>query len=157
VERARPIYEHHLGWSVRQGHFEGAIFAHLGLGMACMRERNVHGVFKHAEEAASFLEQVPGHWLWATYRLMVASMLALREDEQQTYQWLWSASELGLNDIADVDVAENLNLLVEIGSDNSWSEVVRLAGKLGVVQFERLQQAEKVGSIRRRVEEALRD
>jgi tetratricopeptide (TPR) repeat protein len=155
VERARPIYENHLVWSIRQGNFEGAIFAHLGLGMACMRERNIHGVFKHAEEAASFLEKVPGHWLWATYRLMVASMLALRDDEKQTYEWLWSASELGLNDIADIDVAENLHLLVEIGSDNHWSEVVRLAGKLGMVQFERLQQADKVGLIRSRLDEVL--
>jgi eukaryotic-like serine/threonine-protein kinase len=148
VERARPIYENHLGWSLRQGNFEGAIFAHLGLGMACMRERNTDGVFKHAEEAAALLEQVPGHWLWATYRLLVASMLALRDDEKQTYQWLWSASELGLNDIADIDVAENLYMLVQIGSEHRWPEVVRLAGKLGMVQYERLQQADKARTIR---------
>lgn len=155
IGRARPIYENHLGWSVRQGNFEGAILAHLGLGMACMRERNIHGVFKHAEEAASFLEQVPGHWLWATYRLMVASMLALRDDQKQTYQWLWSASELGLNDITDIDVAENLYLLVRLASENGWPDVLRLAGKLGIVQYERLQRAEKSRFIRERVNEVL--
>jgi tetratricopeptide (TPR) repeat protein len=155
LTRARPIYENHLGWSSREGNFEGAIFAHLGLGMCSLRERNLHSIHKHAEEAASVLEQVPGHWLWATYRLMVASMLALREDEKQTYQWLWSASELGIRDIADVDVAENLALLVQIGAEHGWLDVVRLAGKLGVQQYERLQQKQQEVALREKVAQAL--
>ncbi len=68
---------------------------------------------------------------------------------------MWSASELGLNDVAAVVVAENLYLLVWLDSEHGWPDVLRLAGKLGIVQYERLQRAEKSRFIRERVNEVL--
>src|SRR5690606_22649453 len=89
--RAAAIYGAHARWAERQGVFEGAISAHLLLAHVSLLEEDLAGMYASAQAAARHLEQVPGHWLWAAYRLVVATMLALRNDADQTYRWLWSA------------------------------------------------------------------
>lgn len=137
-ERARRIYESYLQWAERQGVFEGAIFALLGLAHLAINQNDLHAAHGYASEAVTHLNKVPAHWLWATYRLVVATLLAKRGDELQTWQWLWSASELGLADTVDSDAADCLELIRAIAQQRGWSKVLRLASKLAESQRQRL-------------------
>ncbi|MBT3220943.1 MAG: tetratricopeptide repeat protein, partial [Proteobacteria bacterium] len=152
-DRARHIYENHARWATRQNVFEAGVYAHLGLGMVALQQNDMMEVYNQANEAVKYLNKVPGHWLWASYRLLVATMLAYRLDEEQTYRWLWSASELGLGDWVDHDTAENLTAIFHKASENGWVNAVRLAGKLGVSQWERLGQRERSREMKKRIAE----
>jgi hypothetical protein len=109
-------------------------------------------MYTEAYKAALHLNKVPGHWLWAPYRLVVAALLALRHDEDQTYRWLWSASELGLGDTVDHDIASFLTIICRVAHEQRWINVMKVAGKLAVSQWERLRlvdQAREIGALSR--------
>ncbi|TNE91336.1 MAG: tetratricopeptide repeat protein [Deltaproteobacteria bacterium] len=137
-DRARTIYESCARWAERQHVFESAIFAHLSLAHLALLEDDLSKMYVHASNAAVHLRSVPGHWLWASYRLVVATLLALRDDGEETYRWLWSAHELGLGDTVDQDVAYFLTVLAHVCASKGWPNPTRIATKLAVDQWTRL-------------------
>ena len=153
--RAEEVYERHAKWAERQHVFEGSIFAHMGLAMVGIAQNDMLKVYEQGNQCVRYLDKVPGHWLWAVYRLIVATMLAIRGDEARTYQWLWNANELGLGDTVDADTALNLMRIFDVACENQWSNVVRVAGKLAVGQLERLGLRQDARAVKRRMTEAL--
>lgn len=145
-DRARKAYEAHVHWAERERLFEAAIVGHLRLAHVALLQDDQMGMYNHAVGASAHLEKVPGHWLWASYRLAVATHLALREDEDQTYRWLWSAAELGLADTIDHDIAYELTIICHVAADQRWVNVMKVASKLASTQWAALrlpdQQAE---------------
>ncbi len=154
-DRARAAYAEYLRWAVRTGAFEGQIFCNLGISMLALETGDMAGVYDASTQAVLQLNKVPGHWLWATYRLIVAGMLARRGNEKQTWEWLWTANELGLGDTVDRDNARCLQMICEIASAQRWSNVLRLAGKLGIAQLTALGQARQAKEIREQMAAAL--
>ena len=146
--RARRLYTAYLIWAERQNLFEQAIVAHLKLAQVALAQEDLSGVYEHANAAAAVLEKVQGHWLWAPYRLLVATMLALRGDHENTYRWLWSAQELGLGDTVDHDYATLLTVICHVAQRRKWTNALRVAGKLAVGQWDRLEQPAKAEHIR---------
>ncbi|MCO4744056.1 MAG: tetratricopeptide repeat protein [Proteobacteria bacterium] len=158
-DRARQIYESCARWAERQHVFDNAIVAHLSLAHVALLEDNLSEMFVHASNAAVHLQSVPGHWLWASYRLVVATLLALRDDPEETYKWLWSASELGLGDTVDQDVAYFLTVLVHVSASKNWVNPTRVAAKLASEQWTRLgrpREAARVAKALRKMQEAAR-
>jgi eukaryotic-like serine/threonine-protein kinase len=155
LERAEAIYEGHAAWAERQGVFEGSIFAHMGLASVALAREDLMGMYNQTNLAVQYLNKVPGHWLWAAYRLLVATMLAMRKDEEQTYRWLWNANELGLSDTVDLDFALNLLRIFEIACNERWVNVIRVAGKLAIGQCERLGKKTESRGVKRRMNEIL--
>ncbi len=141
-KRAAAIYRTALRWAERQGHFEMAVNAHLLLAYVALQDEDLTTMYNEANGAAGHLERNPGHWLWAPYRLVVATMLALRNDEDNAYRWLWSAAELGLGDTVDHDQARLLTVICHVAKDQKWPNSMRVAGKLAVDQWKRLGQKE---------------
>ncbi|MFT5455145.1 MAG: serine/threonine protein kinase/tetratricopeptide (TPR) repeat protein [Myxococcota bacterium] len=151
ADRAHRIYSVHSGWAERAHQFESAILSHLGIAHIARGRGDLHGMFASASAASRYLERVPGHWLWATYRLMVATQLAMQGDHATTWQWLWSASELGLGDTVDSDTADCLVAIVEVADTSSWGNVLRVAGKLATDQLEALGQSARLAEVRARL------
>ena len=150
-ERARELYQEQLSWARRNQLFEPAILACMGLGRVAFDAGDLDTAHEHATAASKYLERVPGHWLWAPYRLQVAALLSERQDQESTYAWLWSAADLGLGDTADHDVAVLVDRLFEQGCAGSWGNVVRVAGKLAVEQWQRLDKPDRAAAIAKRL------
>ena len=83
-------------------------------------------------------------------------MLARRGDHENTWTWLWSASELGLGDTVDLDVARDLLSICRIARRYGWVNVLRVAGKLARQQFEHLELGEQVLEVERHMAEVNR-
>jgi hypothetical protein len=77
----------------------------------------------------------------------VATLLAYRNDEDQTYRWLWSAAELGLGDVIDYDHAYFLTTLCHVASQRKWPNVLKVASKLAVKQWKALQFSDQVREV----------
>lgn len=153
-DRARQLYAAHVRWAERANLAEPAIFSRLGAAMAALMVDDAQAMYEQSLAASEHLARIPGHWLWAPYRLVVATMLALRRDEAETYRWLWSASELGLGDTVDHDHAHLLTTLCAVAQQQRWVNVVKLASKLAIAQWERLghpEQARTVAAMARAV------
>jgi serine/threonine protein kinase/tetratricopeptide (TPR) repeat protein len=149
-DRARQIYEAHAKWAEREHILEAAIFARLGLAQVALLQDDLQAMYEQSLAASQHLAKVPGHWLWAPYRLVVATLLALRNDEEQTYRWLWSAAELGLADTVDHDIAYALTVICHVAHQRKWLNVMKVAAKLATSQWERLrlpEQAREVGAL----------
>lgn len=155
VDRATELYTSHLRWASLNEKTEATIFAELGLAMVALIRDDPHDLYNRTTAVARLLEPMPAHWLWATYRLVVAAMLAHRGDEDGTYTWLWSASELGIADIVDEDVAYLLTDITAIGLRRDWRNVVRVAGRHAVSQLERLGDPEGAGFVKQQVDRLL--
>ena len=78
---------------------------------------------------------------------MVATLLALRGEEETTYRWLWSAAELGLGDIVDQDMAYFLTIIFHVAHGSGWINPLRVAGKLARSQLDRLGRRDESGEI----------
>ena len=111
--------------------------AHLGLSMLALAQGDQHAAYEATSAAAAALEALPGHPLWARYRLAVAAQLAKRGDHTQCWQWLWSAKELGL-EVAHRDVASLAHDICEMAKEEGWGNVIRVAGDIAVQQLQRL-------------------
>lgn len=111
--------------------------AWLGQSLLAMARGDAHAAYEATSAASKVLDGLPGHPLWARYRLTVATQLAQRSDHMQTWQWLYSANEIGLED-AHRDVAAMATSLSEVGRTEGWGNVVRLAGDIAVRQLKRL-------------------
>lgn len=155
VDQAAHLYEEHLRWATFNRRTESILFAELGLAMVALIRDDLHDLYDRTTAVSQHLEPMPAHWLWATYRLVVAAMLAHRGDENSTYTWLWSASELGISDIVDEDVAYLLTDITAIGLRSDWRNVVRVAGRHAVSQLERLGDPEGAGFVKAQVERLL--
>ncbi len=147
--RAQELYVDLLRWARRHGHFEPAILAHLGLARVALDAGDRRVAFDHASRASRDLDKVPGHWLWAPYRLLVAVMLARHGAEEQTFAWLWSASELGLADTVDQDIAALIEEVCAEAEQRGWSRVLRVAANLGARQWRRLGRQDRARALER--------
>jgi len=157
LNRAREIYENHLRWAKRQGVLEETVLARLDLAHTALIGRDLGAMYQQARSASKLLETVPGHWLWAFYRLVVAAWWAMRGDGERTYRALWSASELGLNDTVDQDVAFFLTVICNRARQQRWEQAMRVAGNLALSQWERLgckKEHKRVETLMREVLEA---
>jgi tetratricopeptide (TPR) repeat protein len=134
---------------------ELAVDAALGLAQTSLDSGDQVAAYEHTRQAAQSLESLPGHPAWARYRIVVAALLALRRDHTQTWQWLWSAQQVGLAETTDRDHASCLVILSEVAAEAGWGNVLRLAGKLAAEQLERLQDEARATRLRHRVAEAL--
>jgi tetratricopeptide (TPR) repeat protein len=134
---------------------ELAVEAALGLAQSSLDAGDQASAYESTRLAAQGLEGMPGHPAWARYRIVVAALLALRRDHTQTWQWLWSAQEVGLAETTDRDHASCLIILSEVAAEAGWGNVLRLAGKLAAEQLERLQDEARATRLRHRVAEAL--
>jgi tetratricopeptide (TPR) repeat protein len=146
-DRARRLYEAHVAWAERQSAFEAGILGCLGAARLALAESDVAHAFSWAERAHQQLARAQGHWSWASYRLLVAQILARRSDEKATFQWLWSAQELGLGDIVDPDVADALAEIARVAREQRGGNTLRVAGKLAISQYDRLGRAEAAREI----------
>ncbi len=127
---------------------EGRVVAGLGLAQVALSRGDVREAYERANDAAAALEKLPNHWLWAPYRLVVAAQLADRKDHMQTWQWLWSASELGLGDTVDRDTAALLTRVCNVAKVEGWGNVIRVAAKLAIDQLERLGEPEEARRVK---------
>lgn len=147
LERARTLYEACLQWAERQKVFETVIQARLMLALVALKARDESGMYEQTTAAATKLEHVPGHWLWASYQLVVAVMLSIRGDEDGAYSWLWGAQDLGLGDTVDRDTARLLTLLVKAARRQGWRNVRIVAGRLALDQWKALGERERVARL----------
>ncbi|MEZ4317992.1 MAG: tetratricopeptide repeat protein [Myxococcota bacterium] len=138
IDEAVKLYTDHARWARLHKKREAVIFAELGLAMVALARDDMDDLYERTNTVSRYLAGMPAHWLWATYRLVVAAMLAHRGDESQTYTWIWSASELGISDVVDEDIAYLLTDITAIAVRNDWRNVVRVAGKHAHTQLERL-------------------
>ena len=148
LDRAQRQYARHAADAERHGAFEARIRAALGLGRAALQRRQVSLAEQHLGFAAALLREAPGHWLWATARLAIASLWAVREDPVATRSWLWSASDLGLGDTVDLDDARDLVDIVHIAREAAWEDVLPIATKLALQQLEGLGDIERAQRLR---------
>ncbi len=135
---ARALYTLVIDWADRQGAFEAGVTARLGLAEVCLATGAETEAREHAREAGARLKPVPGHSLWAPYRLVVAEQLAVRKDMERCWQWLYAATELGLADTVDIDVANLLTRLAERGRILGWTSVTKHCTRLALAQWEAL-------------------
>ncbi len=155
LEEARRHYARAFGWASEVGHLD--LRARGGLGAA----RMLHAAGDVAEATEWTRRSVEGlsacarHPVWAPYRLLVAVLLAERSDHTQTWQWLWSAQEAGVAELADPDAVADLERLASLAEARSWGNVLRLAGKLGSELHARLGDREAAESLTRRVAEVV--
>ncbi len=152
TDAAARLYNEHLRWAALNRKTEAAILGELGLALVALQCGDIREVYDRTSAVSRRLEPMPAHWLWATYRLVVAAMLAHRGDEQGTYTWLWSASELGIADIVDEDVAYLLTDITAIALRSDWRNVVRVGGRLAVGQLERLGDVEGARFVKEKVD-----
>jgi len=145
--RALSAYRATQRWAERQDFFELAVQARLLMAQLALEQEDLDTMYAESVVAAKHLERNPGHWLWARYRLVVAVMLALRNDQDGTYRWLWSAEEMGLGDTVDHDNAYLLTVLCHAARAGAWVNTMRLAGRLAVGQWTRLKQPEETRAI----------
>lgn len=152
LQRARRMYGEHIAWATGQHAFEEQITGHMGMALLALSDENIDEAYEQAQEMVVLLEQVPGHWLWASYRLVVATLLALRGEPGPAWEWLWSAEELGIRDTVDMDTAWCLEriLAVSDGRSDRWDRVRKLAAKLVVPQLYHLGRPEDA----RRIQQA---
>ena len=132
-----------------------AVEASLGEALLALDARDLDALYEITRSVAEQLKDKPKHPSWPRYRVAVAALLALRRDHTQTWQWLWSASEAGIDKIIDRDYADCLILLATEAAAAGWGNVLRLAGKLGIEQLERLGDEERSSALRRRIAEVL--
>lgn len=137
-QKARSLYRDHLAWSEQRSIFESRIAAHLALARMALADGDLAGCHEEATAAVQMLNEVAGHWLWATYRLLVAAMLAERNDGSNTWKWLWHAQELGLKDTVDRDNCSDLERIFVASKRNGWDQSRRLSGRLLLRQLIRL-------------------
>ncbi len=138
LARAQALYEEHARAVRTLGRFEDGIFSSLGLALVALERDDLDTAYDQTRQAAARLDRFPGHFTWPIYRLVVATLLARRRDHTQTWQWLWSASELGLGDTVELDAARCLQTICTIAAEEGWANVIRVAGKLAVSQLEQL-------------------
>lgn len=138
LARAERLYREHVRHCERNQAFEGVIFASLGLALISLEHGLIASAHRQAGRASEVLRQVPGHWLWATHHLIVATLHAQEGEHTQTWRWLWAASELGLRDTVDLDTARCLEVICGIAGEQEWDDVLRVAGKPAVLQLSRL-------------------
>ncbi|MEQ1568245.1 MAG: hypothetical protein ABMA64_21580, partial [Myxococcota bacterium] len=155
LDRARLRYDLASEWTERAGSFELVVQLALGRAQLALAHGDLAGAYEQTRRAAAGLDQRPGHPLWGPYRLVVATLLAHRRDHTQTWQWLWSAQEVGVADTVDRDAALCLTQICEVAAEAGWGNVLRLAGKLGAEQWERLQDEARATRLQQRVANAL--
>jgi hypothetical protein len=137
AESAGRRYERAARDAEALGLRELQVECHLGLSLLALHQGDQHAAYQATSAAAEVLEALPGHPLWARYRLAVAAQLAKRGDHTQTWQWLWSAKELGL-EAPHRDIAELATLLCDVAREEVWGNVVRVAGDIAVHQLRRV-------------------
>jgi len=142
TEDANALYTAVHAWAKRNRVVETTIQAALRRAFLFLELGDLRAVHSQATEACTWLESVPGHWLWATYRLVVATYVAHGEDEEVLWQWLWQASELGLKDTVDRDNTDGLLRIAERASTMGWSKTLQLTSSLLLPQIKCLQQSE---------------
>jgi tetratricopeptide (TPR) repeat protein len=155
LDRAVRIYNDHRRWASMHQKREAAIFAELGLAMVALQKDDLDELYDRSNAVSRELAGMPAHWLWATYRLVVAAMLAHRGDEEQTYTWIWSASELGISDVVDEDIAYLLTDITAIAVRQDWRNVVRVAGKHAYDQLRRLGDPEGARFVKQQMDSTL--
>ena len=152
---ALAAYEAASAFADRADAIDIGIRANLGLARLEMATGTLPVASSHARRAGDWLSREPGHPLWGAFRLMVSSVVAQRGEEKQTWQWLWSAQELGVAEGIDRDIAASLVTISEAAAKQRWSKIVRLAGKLAVEQLERLSDEAGATRLKQQVATAL--
>jgi hypothetical protein len=142
TEDANAMYTAVHAWGKRNRVVDITIQSALRRAFLFLDIGDLRAVHSQATEACTWLESVPGHWLWATYRLVVAAYVAQGEDEEVLWQWLWQASELGLKDTVDRDNTDALLRIADRASHMGWSKSLQLTSSLLLPQIKCLQQAE---------------
>jgi len=137
VDAAAARYDRVVRDASELGLDDVLVEAELGRSLMALARGDQHRAYECTTAAATALEALPGHPLWARYRLAVAGQLAKRGDHMQTWQWLWSAKELGLDD-ADRDVAELANQILAVARLEGWGNVIRVSAAVAVEQLRRL-------------------
>jgi len=151
-ERAQQIYMQHLRQSQRRRALEDVVLSSLGLALISLLDRDLQNMRRHAFRAHRFLDTVPGHWLWARFRLVGATLYAMSGDGDAVWRWVWTAQDLGLDDTVDRDVAFLLTVICNRASQEGWDNALRAAGHLALSQWTRLGRDKE----RVRVEEMMR-
>lgn len=154
-EGAARLYNGYLTWATVNKKTEAAIFGELGLAMVALLRDDMQELYNRTTAVSRLLEAMPAHWLWATYRLVVAAMLAHRGDEDGTYTWIWSASELGIADVVDEDIAYLLTDITAIALRSDWRNVLRVAGKQAISQLRRLGDPEGASFVKQQMDRVL--
>lgn len=154
-DRALRTYNKQLVWAMANKKREMAILAEFGIGMVDLARDDLIDLYERTNAVSRMLADMPAHWLWATYRLLVAAMLAHRLDEAQTYSWLWSASELGIADGVDEDVAYLLTDITAIAIREDWRNVLRVAGRLAGDQLRKLGDPEGAAFVKAQMDRVL--
>lgn len=155
LDRALRIYNAQLQWAMLNKKREMAIMAEFGIGMVALARDDLIDLYERTNSVSRMLAEMPAHWLWATYRLLVSAMLAHRQDEQQTYTWLWSASELGISDVVDEDIAYLLTDITAIAIREDWRNVLRVAGRLAVQQLRKLKDPDGARFVKEQMDKVL--
>lgn len=155
LDKALRIYNAQLQWAMLNKKREMAILAEFGIGMVALARDDLIDLYERTNAVSRMLAEMPAHWLWATYRLLVAAMLAHRGDEQQTYTWLWSASELGISDVVDEDIAYLLTDITAIAIREDWRNVLRVAGRLAIEQLEKLKDPDGAAFVKDQMDRVL--
>ncbi len=155
ADRAAQIYEQQLRQARRLRSLEDMVLARLKLAQVALGRRDLAGMIHHARQAQSYLEPVPGHWLWASVRLVGAAFHAMRGDGEKAWRWVWSAQELGIDDIVDPDVAFLLTVICNRARQEGWAQALRVAGPLAMSQWERLGRSKQRDRIERTMREGL--
>lgn len=151
LDKARQLYTTYALWAERRGVFEARVVASLQLALVALFDQNVNGMYDMANRAAEPLQTVPGHWLWAHYRLVVATILAWRRDGDGTYAWLWNAADLGLGDVVSHDTVTFLRAICDCAERFGWPKVMRVCGRLLIDQWQRLGYPDAAAQVGRRV------
>ncbi|MEZ4238686.1 MAG: protein kinase [Myxococcota bacterium] len=144
--RALRTYEACAAWADRTDAIDAGIGSSLGLARLALVQGAVNAAYDHTRRAADWLGREPGHPQWGAYRLVVAALVARRGDHTQTWQWLWSAQEVGVIGTVDRDTATCLTIITDAAASSGWANVLRLAGKHGAELLERL--SDEAGAIR---------
>jgi hypothetical protein len=136
--RAVGLYEAQLAWAERQRLSDAVAAGALGAAHLALDEGDLESARALEARARAGLARTPSHFLWAPVQLLTARLRAHDRDERATFQALWSASELGLGDLVHPDTAQGLHDLARLARGRGWPNVLKVAGKLAVSQFERL-------------------
>jgi tetratricopeptide (TPR) repeat protein len=155
LRRAQRGYDACAEWADRTDAIDAGIASSLGLARLALQQGALTAAYDHTRRAADWLGREPGHPLWGAYRLVVATLVARRGDHTQTWQWLWSTQEAGAVNAIDRDTAACLVMICDAAAEAGWGNVMKLAGKLGLEQLERLGDEAGATRLKHRVSSAL--
>ncbi len=138
LDRAQRAYDVHARWAQRQAALDEAVLNDLGAARLAIARHEIERGITITRAVSERLRPIPGHWLWAPYRLTVAELLAMRGDGDKAWQWLYAASQLGLGDVVERDRAVSLTAIAKVANERGWTVMGRAAARLAGPLWEAL-------------------